>query len=453
MMRKLLFMAGALLLAHAADAAQAGKVIFVAGSAKIDAKVAVLDGAVNEGELLATGADGYIYIKTVDDGLFIIRPNSQARIASYHIDAANPANTRIKLELLSGVARSQSGQAVKLARQNFRFNTPVAAIGVRGTDFTVFTDQNTSRVTVLSGGITMSGFLGGCRPEGSGPCEGNTARELSAAQKGLLLQVQRGQNAAPQLLQGNNALSPDVVAPPRSDEPGKAASSTTGAATTLEPSLDAKKNLSLQAAATQIALNQNAEKPADPPAIKDPTPPETPIVVAPPVTPVTPKEVSWGRFTAIAEQAPTSGLSKDGAERIGVTDDFVLFRSRSGASFVTPSEGGVAFAMQSSEAYMRNLDGTNKAPVSLSNGQLSFDFGKASFATSFDVKTVAAESFTMVSSGKLTADGVFSSRDQGLSNANMGVTGVISSLNGATYIFQGTPDSKRVVNGVTVWAK
>jgi len=102
---------------------------------------------------------------------------------------------------------------------------------------------------------------------------------------------------------------------------------------------------------------------------------------------------------------------------------------------------------------MRNLDGTNKAPVSLSNGQLSFDFGKASFATSFDVKTVAAESFTMVSSGKLTADGVFSSRDQGLSNANMGVTGVISSLNGATYIFQGTPDSKRVVNGVTVWAK
>jgi len=38
MMRKLLFMAGALLLAHAADAAQAGKVIFVAGSAKIDAK-------------------------------------------------------------------------------------------------------------------------------------------------------------------------------------------------------------------------------------------------------------------------------------------------------------------------------------------------------------------------------------------------------------------------------
>jgi hypothetical protein len=164
MIRKFLFLAGTMLLAHAADAAQAGKIIFVAGAAKIADHPALLDGAVGEGELMTTGADGYIYVKTIDDGLFILRPNTQARIASYHIDNANPANTRIKLELLSGVARSQSGQAVKQARQNFRFNTPVAAIGVRGTDFTVFTDNNTSRVTVLSGGITMSGFAGIAAP-------------------------------------------------------------------------------------------------------------------------------------------------------------------------------------------------------------------------------------------------------------------------------------------------
>ena len=152
-----------------------------------------------EGELLTTGADGFIYVKTVDNGLFILRPNTKARIAAYHVDAKNPANTRIKLELLSGVARSQSGDAVKLARQNFRFNTPVAAIGVRGTDFTVFTDQDTSRVAVISGGIVVSGFAGACRPEGSGPCEGMASRELSASQRGQLLQVQRGQGA-PQLM-------------------------------------------------------------------------------------------------------------------------------------------------------------------------------------------------------------------------------------------------------------
>ncbi len=459
-MRKLLFLAGAMLLAHAAQAAQAGKIIFVAGAAKIAANAAVLDAPVGEGELLSTGADGYIYIKTIDNGLFILRPNTQARIASYHVDAANPVNTRIKLELISGVARSQSGQAVKLARQNFRFNTPVAAIGVRGTDFTVFTDADTSRVTVLSGGITMSGFAGACRPEGSGPCEGNAARELSAAQKGQLLQVQRGQGA-PQLLQGNNSLAPDVVAPPRMDEPGKTASG--GSASTIEPSLDPKKDLTLKLE----KANQDAQAAANvpgkttdtgelkPPYLEvTPTPPVTvPVTPAEPVVTLPPKEVSWGRWTAIAGSAATSTLSKAGMERIGATEDFVLFRSRSGTTFATPAQGSVAFAMAGSEAYVRDTSTQEKTAATLSNGVLSFDFGKATFATKFDVTTAASETFKMGSSGKVQADGIFSSTNLASPGANMSVTGAIGSMTNATYIFQGAPDARHLVNGVTSWSR
>ncbi|ELX10623.1 FecR-like protein [Janthinobacterium sp. HH01] len=453
-MRKLLFLAGAMLLAHAAQAAQAGKIIFVAGNATIAANAAVLDAPVGEGELLSTGADGYIYIKTIDNGLFILRPNTQARIASYHVDAANPVNTRIKLELISGVARSQSGQAVKLARQNFRFNTPVAAIGVRGTDFTVFTDSDTSRVTVLSGGITMSGFAGACRPEGTGPCEGNAARELSAAQKGQLLQVQRGQSA-PQLLQGNSSLAPDVVAPPRVDEPGK--NSGGGTASTTEPSLDPKKDLTLKAEKAnqeaQVAANVPGKTGPDvgeskPPYLEvTPTPPD-PVVTLPP------KEVSWGRWTAIADQPATSGLSKAGAERLGTTEDFVLFRSRSGSTFATPVQGSMAFVMNSGEAYVRDTSTKEKVAATLSNGELSFDFGKATFATKFDVTTKAADSFKMASTGRVGADGLFSSTIFGIPSENMSVTGALNSLNGATYIFQGSPDAGRhMINGVTTWTK
>ena len=151
-LRKLLVAALLACAAHAAHA-DAGKIIFVAGNAKAGEQAAREGAAVAEGQLLSTGSDGFIYVKTVDNGLFILRPNTRARIVTYHIDQKNPANTRIKLELLSGVARSKSGEAVKLARQNFRFNTPVAAIGVRGTDFTVFTDDETSRVAVISGGV------------------------------------------------------------------------------------------------------------------------------------------------------------------------------------------------------------------------------------------------------------------------------------------------------------
>ncbi|MYN44000.1 hypothetical protein GTP23_02825 [Pseudoduganella sp. FT93W] len=453
-MRKLLILASSLLLAHAAHAAEAGKIIFVAGAAKVASNAAVLNAAVNEGEMLSTGADGYIYIKTIDNGLFVLRPNTQARIASYHIDSVNPANTRIKLELISGVARSQSGQAVKLARQNFRFNTPVAAIGVRGTDFTVFTDNETSRVTVLSGGITMSGFANGCRPEGTGPCEGAAARELSAAQKGQLLQLQRGQ-ATPQLMQGNTSLAPDLVAPPRSDEPGKPASGSAAAAT--EPSLDPKKDLTLQ----QEKANQQAiaQQPTVKPTVPDVTV-KTPEVVAPvtpevPVVPPAPlKEVSWGRYTAIANQpAPTVALAKDGADRIGFTEDFVLFRSRNGSNFATPVQGSAAFTLASSEAYIRNLDGTGKAPVSLQNGVLSFEFGNSSFATQFDVLTQNAETYKMATTGKVGSDGVFSSLSNNSRSNNMSVTGALSDMANASYIFQGSPDAKHVVNGVATWRK
>jgi hypothetical protein len=124
-----IFIAGACV-AQGASAADAGRIIFVAGKVSVGDQPALEGKMVQEGQMLATGSDGYIYIKTADNGLFILRPDSKARIATYQIDKVNPANTQVKFELLNGVARSKSGDAVKQARQNFRFNTPVAAIGV-----------------------------------------------------------------------------------------------------------------------------------------------------------------------------------------------------------------------------------------------------------------------------------------------------------------------------------
>lgn len=454
MMRKFLILAGTLLLAQAAYAAQAGKVIFVAGAAKIADHAAELNAEVGEGELLSTGGDGYIYIKTIDDGLFILRPNTQARIASYHIDAANPANTRIKLELLSGVARSQSGHAVKQARQNFRFNTPVAAIGVRGTDFTVFTDRDTSRVTVLSGGITMSGFAGNCSPDGSGPCEGMAARELFAAQKGQLLQVQRGQ-AAPQLLQGNNSMAPDVVAPPRTDEPGHG-----GGSAAAEPSLDARKDAALKNQVLALNLQPTAptEKPTDPVITTPVTPPAEVVVTTPdpglPVdtTPVVLKTVSWGRWAAVANRAANSTISQAGSDRVALNDYYVLFRSQAGSNYTIPEKGSVSFAMSSGEATVRDLSLQTLSVAALENGQLSFNFDKASFSTQLDVLN-GGDRFTLTNTGKLGKDGLFNATNKYTTAANMNLTGVLESATSASYLFDALLDGRRKVSGVTVWGK
>jgi hypothetical protein len=430
---------------QAAQAAEAGKIIFVAGTANVAGQAAVNGAAVQEGQMLSTGGDGFLYIKTVDSGLFILRPNTQARIAAYQVDEKNPANTHVKFELLSGVARSQSGHAVKQARQNFRFNTPVAAIGVRGTDFTVFADNDTTRVAVISGAIVMSGFGGACTAGGAGPCEGAASRELSAAQRGQLLQVQRGQ-AAPQLLQGS-PLSPDQVSPPRADEPLAHGAGSGGGNATGQPNLDAQKTNDLV-------------KVIDKPVVVQPPPP---VVIPPPVTPVEvslalpDRDIVWGRWQVVADRPPNFNLAQasDQYERLAINGNYALFRSLGPDSFVAPNNGSIGFQLKASEAFIYT-DYTPafrvETPASLSNGTLTVDFGNKSFATSFDL-TSGAESFKLQGGGAVTADGQLNGGVANNQNGVLNLQGLLSKQNGgsAAYIFDSRLDEKRTVNGVTYW--
>ncbi|WP_426177114.1 FecR family protein [Massilia sp. TWR1-2-2] len=456
MLRHLIIIASLAASAQLVDAAEAGKVIYVAGNAAVADRAAALGSAVQEGDMLTTGADGYVYVKTVDNGLFILRPNTRARIAAYHVDKANPANTRIKLELISGVARSRSGEAVKLARQNFRFNTPVAAIGVRGTDFTVFTDQDTSRVAVISGGITVSGFAGACLPEGNGPCEGGAARELSASQKGQLLQIQRGK--VPQLLQGGS-LSPDVTAPPRADEPIAKTAGSVGSSPS-EPSLDPKKSENLLLVGAQVPPVTPPPAPTTPPPpapTPDPLPPSTtpPVVeigvpTPPPV--IEPgREISWGRFQPVLGLAPTSAIRKDGAERIAFNEYFVLFRDAAGTPYVAPEKGEVGFTLKVSQAFVRDMNSQVVTLAKLENGELRVDFGSRGFTTSFDLLTSDAERFKMRAEGEVSSDGRLYGNSQFQKPTNMTVNGVLGPNNDATYLFNGNIDVSRIASGVTYW--
>lgn len=155
-------------------------VVYVSGDVKINNSTVKLHQQVLVNQKIQTGADGHIYLKSADNGFLVLRPNSTAFVRAYSVDAKNPQNNRIKIELENGVARHISGEAVKAARQNFRFNTPVAAIGVRGTDFVVATDINASRIAVNSGGIAISPFNKTCQADGFGACQGKSVMELFA---------------------------------------------------------------------------------------------------------------------------------------------------------------------------------------------------------------------------------------------------------------------------------
>lgn len=434
-----------------AGAGEAGKIVFVTGQVQLTSHAAVLDAAVQEGDELSTGADGYVYVKTVDAGFLILRPNSKARITTYQVDQKNPGNTHVKLELLGGVARSISGTAVKQARQNFRFNTPVAAIGVRGTDFIVYTDQQTSRVAVVSGGVVVSGFAGACGPEGGGPCEGSASRELFAGQHGMLLQVQRGQNI-PQLLR-NPGLSPDQSVPPRPDEPvGKP----TGSAS-LAPqdvNLDAQKSANLINAGKSLTAqtgngNNNGSNAVDvsvPPTVIT-EPPAPPVVVKPP----SPPEILWGRWQAVAEvPKDTEALAKmrDGTFENGYTAGgaYTITRLKN-TELVMPKEGTASFALTASEA---TLQQTGQVPVAaaVKDAHLDVNFGARTFNTGLTVYTPDA-SLKVGGQGTFNAQGVMTS-DFSSDATIKGYLGG-SQAEQAGYVFKSVNSSKMTAEGATTW--
>ncbi len=162
------------------------------------------------GDHISTGKNGYIQLQMADKGYLSLGANSYLEIKSYHVNAAHPEKERVKIYLKQGYIRSKTGGVGQRTKENFRLNTPVAAIGIRGTDFSVRTTESLSRVVVSKGGIAMSPFSGGCLREGFGGCKGDSVRELLEGQANQYLELKKGAKN-PELLEGHpEQLLPQV---------------------------------------------------------------------------------------------------------------------------------------------------------------------------------------------------------------------------------------------------
>lgn len=407
---------GAFIVVLPAFAQDAGQVVLAVGDVRMAGQVLRVGDAVRVGAPLHTGRDGYLYIKTIDNGFLILRPGAVAAVTEYTLDAAKPGESRFRIELNQGIARHITGEVVKKARQHFRFNTPVAAIGVRGTDFTAYADDRLTRVAVLSGGVVVSGFDEQCSPRGSGPCEGPQARELFAGQPGQVLQVEKDK-ALPELLQ-NVDLAPAGSPPARGDEPnaGQAASH----ATALEANLDPAKSDRLDAIDTAMAR--------------------------PPI--------QWGRWRDLAGKAPTLPL-------LDLLTDHKLLAFNPYFAVLRPSDtawdsrvaGAVDFRMQAGQAVIERDNGSAYA-AAVENGRLHVDFAQGRFSTGFDL-VADGERIARRAEGRVFADGGFENVSQFLGRNNMLVKGALAqdARLYAAYVFQSRLDDQRVAYGATAWVK
>lgn len=418
--------------ALAADVA--GSVSFVIGDASVisdDGKsrnVARGDN-INAGQVLQTGASGHIHLRMVDGAFVSIRPQSRLRIEDYKYDAANPANNRIKFVLEKGVARSITGRAGEASKENYRLNTPLAAIGIRGTDFVVQAAENITRVTVQSGAVVMSPLAADCLASALGPCKSAASRVLTAAMRDAYLEL-RNRNEAPLLVPAEKALeSPNLLAPPRPEEPRPAADKQSKS----NSGLDSRDPIR-EAAVDSIKNKVDAV-----------TAPVPDVVVAPPPA----QKFWWGRWSSFIEpgQESSSFVSALAPGRELAVGNEVFGIVREAGNILVPNSGVAKFQLGDAEAYM--MEGRTLTAAQVTSPSLTIDFGAKRFDTSLTVNSAGYAPATVQSSGQVTWQGELRA-DPNTTGTRLQGT-LSNDASQAAYVFQRDVSNGLSVVGATRW--
>ena len=123
-------------LALAAEAA--GKVDAVAGQVTVagaDGTIRTLakDASVFAGDIINTGPNSRVRIVFSDQGVIFLRPSTRFIIDSYK-HTNDKEQDESKFSLVKGGFRAVTGAIGQANKENVNFKTPVATIGIRGTD-------------------------------------------------------------------------------------------------------------------------------------------------------------------------------------------------------------------------------------------------------------------------------------------------------------------------------
>ncbi len=404
-----------------AQAAQlAGEIRSVIGDAHVIASGASRQAAdgmpLNVGDVLKTGIGGHIHLRMVDDARISLRPNSQLRISEYGYQAGEPGKTRIRLDLLSGTIRSVTGKGGQQAKDLFRMNTPLAAIGVRGTDFVAQSDDLITRVHVQTGAIVLAPLGSGCLASSLGPCQTGAARTLTAEMQNMMLQFTRG-TAQPLLVPLSEGLQTLLMPVAGSAKPNQPAAGGTSGAAPVD-SVWQKQPLA------SLAAHQRPNY-----------------------------QMVWGRWwNSLASGNDLGRTYADAAPGREVTvgnGESGLFRDNAGPMRL-PLSGSTAFTLRAAQASMSDMAG-NVVAGKVQGGSLGVNFDAQTFSTQLAIQHPALGSTASLNaSGKLGGDGMFYST-AALSNAL--IAGSLSrDGTEAGYQFQ-MPTAVEPLTGTTLWAK
>jgi len=120
-------------------AATAGVFQFVAGDVRValaagSERPATKGGLISVGDTVATAKESMAQIKMGDGAIIVVQPESRLTVAEFHYAGAEDGTEKVKFSLEQGGFRSVTGAIGRSHKGNYLIETPIAHIGVRGTD-------------------------------------------------------------------------------------------------------------------------------------------------------------------------------------------------------------------------------------------------------------------------------------------------------------------------------
>jgi hypothetical protein len=374
--------------------------------------------SIRVGDRVETEVGGHVHFRFVDGGRLSIRPSSRLQVESYSHSPDQPNLTAIKFRLDEGVVRSITGAWGEAARDRFRLNTPVAAIGVKGTDFVVKSEFDKTTASVYTGAIILSPLTAGCMAT-LGPCKSGRETLLSDQMKGQMIELGR-QQTSPQLVP-----LVDLLAQNRRSVPVADASRST----------DPRQEI-----ASDKALVNEARTAGVVPGTSSPLPPAL-------------SQLAWGRWQTASIAGDTLSRTFEEATQNGRfgtvgNENYGLYRPAGNANaLLQTTETAANFRLAGGAAQLARPQGITEV-VNVNSGSLAVDFSRATFATQVNVSNPTIGANTLQANGLISPNGIMLGQ-----SGNAYVAGALS-VDGkeAGYLF-GKAFSAGNLSGITLWGR
>ena len=401
-----------------------GEVVFAVGGAYLLAKQPTVRNeplrrgdSLRVGDTVKTQNGSHVHVRFVDGAFVGIRPNSSMSIEEYRFDVTHPERSKVKFLLQEGTGRFITGRAGEAAKHQFRLNTPVAAVGVRGTDFVVQTDVTRTDVAVNTGTVVISALSQSCSVATLGPCADAQAKSLSADMAGFFARIDSGMVTVLPI----SGIKPR---PPHPGEPPTIASGPrrerqvdiTNAAQIATPGVLTAGELIVQPSVTTgsntgtgsaIRLTTFADNTLSEQRIKELL--DARAKQVPPVSSLTPSSLEWGRWALVpipGETNPAPIIERADYTRLLVSDGVNAIFGPADARSVTPKEGVFDFTLRDFRVALMSDSGPTSG--SIEAGMLNIDFAKGWFKSTLRANHAdVAGAIVIDAQGPLRNDGLF----------------------------------------------